>query len=181
MSEHAMPERALVVTFEEERSLVDAVRELRRRGYSIVDVHSPYAIHSLEEAAGFDGTRLGWVCAGAGFSGAALMLLFQWWTSAIDWAVNVGGKPYNSLPAFIPAVFEIGVLFAGLTTVAAFFLRSRLYPGRRAVLPATGVTNDRFAIVLEETDGSFDSAAVRQLCDGFGATGSLELVDGRTV
>ncbi len=90
------------------------------------------------------------------------------WTSAQDWPINVGGKPLNSLPAFVPVTFEVMVLFAGLSTVAAFLVGRRLLPGRKARVPFVGVTDDRFALIIEESDASFDLARVRHLLERHG-------------
>ena len=159
-----MSNRYLIASFDDETHVLEASRELRERGFSIADAFLPYPIHGLETAAGFGPTRLGWVCAIGGFIGATSMLFFQWWTSAVDWTLNVGGKPFNSLPAFIPAVFEIGVLFAALGTVLAFFIVSRLYPGKEPDLPTIEVTNDRFVLLLEQKDAQFDRSEVEEIC-----------------
>lgn len=155
-----MSERQMLLTFDREETLVAAVRDLRQSGFAIADIHTPYAIHGLEQAAGFGPSRLGWVCAIGGFLAAGSMLLFQSWTSAVDWAINVGGKPFNSIPAFIPATFEVGVLAGGLGTVLAFLIRSRLYPGKEPELPDEGVTDDRFVVIVDENDASFDRAVL---------------------
>ena len=87
------------------------------------------------------------------------MLLFQFWTTAVSWPINVGGKPWNSLPAFVPVTFELMVLCAGVSTVVAFVWRSGLRPGRRSPLANLRVTDDRFAIVLRDADGADRGAA----------------------
>jgi hypothetical protein len=88
---------------------------------------------------------------------------FQFWTSAFDWPVNVGGKPANSTLAFLPVTFEITVLVGGLATVLAFFLRTRLRPGAKARLLEQGITNDRFVIVLEKGRPDFEEAKARRI------------------
>jgi hypothetical protein len=113
-----------------------------------------------------------------GLSGAAFKVWFEYWTSAVDWPVNVGGKPWDSLPAFVPITFEVMVLFAGLSTVFAFFLVSRLYPGKRAVITDKGTTDDRFALVLEECDAAFDPNEVRSLLESYGAIEVTERAEG---
>jgi mono/diheme cytochrome c family protein len=85
-----------------------------------------------------------------GLGGAAFALFFQLWASAVSWPINVGGRPWNSLPAFVPIAFESAVLFAGLGTVFAFLWLSRLWPGRKTAGLADGVTNDSFVIRDEE-------------------------------
>lgn len=159
--------RVFLATFGREEDVLGAVRALRGEGHAIADVHAPYAVHGLERAAGLPPSRLGWVCAVAGFLGAGSILWFQHWVSAIAWPLNVGGKPFSSVPAFIPVVFEVGVLLAGLSTVAAFLVRSRLHPGKKPFRQAAGVTDDRFLVVVEEPDASFEPAKVRDLCVRF--------------
>ena len=141
----------LIAYFDDEHRLLDGARAARRAGLEIRDAFVPYAVHGLDEAMGQPRSRLPWVCFLAGITGGALALSFEWWTSASSWALNVGGKPYASIPAFIPVTFELTVLSAALTSAGAFFVRSRLFPGKKAAtLPR--VTNDRFALVLERDD-----------------------------
>jgi hypothetical protein len=172
-----MSRRMLMSVFDREEDAVAAVRTLKQHGYAPDAIHAPWASHALLEAAGLPHSRLGWVCAAAGFLAAGLTLLFEIWTSASSWPLNVGGKPFNSLPAFVPPMFEAGVLFAGLATVAAFFVRSRLYPGKRAAVPWSGVTDSAFVLLLEEKDAAFDPAAVRALCRSCGAVAVEERIE----
>ncbi len=149
-----MISRFIVGIFQEEGAIVHAVRTLRKQGLPIYDTYTPYAVHDLEGAMGIKKTRLPWVTFIAGLIGCAVALFVQYWTSAIDWPVIVGGKPGNSLPAFIPVAFELTVLFGGLATVAAFFWIDRLLWGRKPRLQIPGVTDDVFALVLDNSDGS---------------------------
>ncbi len=139
----------LIGVFDREQDVLAAVRHLHREGLAIADVQTPYAVHGLDEAAGLRRSRLGWVCAIAGLSAAVAMLVFQTWTSAAAWPINVGGKPFASTPAFVPVMFEVGVLAGGLSTVLALLLVSRLYPGKKPRLSHPGVTDDRFVVVIE--------------------------------
>ncbi|MCC6293667.1 MAG: DUF3341 domain-containing protein [Bryobacterales bacterium] len=165
-----MTRRVMVGIFDDEKDLLQVTRAVRSRGLRILDVYAPYAVHGLDQAMGLPPSRLPWVCFALGLTGAALKVWFEYWTTAVDWPVNVGGKPWDSLPAFIPITFEVMVLFAGLSTVFAFFLVSRLYPGRKAVIANKGTTNDRFALVIEEADAAFDPPQVQRLLESFGAT-----------
>lgn len=158
-----MSRRLFIGVFDNEEDMLRAVRASRERGHAIVDVHTPYAVHGLDEAMGLAPSRLPWIVFGIGLAAAALKVWFEYWTTAVDWPVNVGGKPFNSLPAFIPVTFEVMVLFAGLTAVFGFFTICKLFPGRHAVLPVAGITDDRFAVVLEQSDSTFDARAMEQL------------------
>jgi len=162
-----MSRRIFVSVYEREEDILGVAKAARARGLTIVDIYSPYAVHGLEQAAGFRPSRLPWVCFLLGLTGAVLKVWFEFWTSAQSWPINVGGKPWNSLPAFIPVTFEVMVLFAGLSTVLALFIASRLWPGKQASLPCLGITDDRFALLLEETDATFDPGEVRELCERF--------------
>jgi hypothetical protein len=157
-----MNRRVLIGIFDTEDDIIDVTDAARRRGLKIVDVFAPYAVHGLDRAMGLQRSKLPWVCFLLGLFGATFKVWFEYWTTAQDWPINVGGKPWNSLPAFVPITFEVMVLFAGLSTVLAFFGMSRLWPGRKAAVIDPRITNDRFALVLEENDAAFDVPAVER-------------------
>ena len=133
--------------------LLAATTAVREAGYRIIDAYTPFAVHGLDRAMGLRPSRLTWVCFFCGMVGCAFMTWFQYWTSAVDWPINVGGKPWNSWPAFVPVAFEGAILFAGLGVVAALFIRSGLRPGKSTKLAAEGVTDDRFVLVIEGSQG----------------------------
>ena len=147
-----MSARQLLSIFPGEETVFGAIRELRETGYVIEEVYAPYAVHGLDRAAGLRRSRIGLVTVAAAAIGSIAFYLFQDWVSAINWPLNIGGKPYSSAPAWIPVVFETGVLAAGPTTVLAPFVRSGLYPGKKARLVDPRVTDDRFAVVLDIPD-----------------------------
>ena len=157
-----MNRRVLIGIFDTEDAILDVTGAARRRGFKIVDVFAPYAVHGLDKAMGLQRSKLPWVCFLLGLFGASFKVWFEYWTTASNWPINVGGKPWNSLPAFVPITFEVMVLFAGISTVLAFFGMSRLWPGRKPVLLDPRVTNDRFALVIEENDAAFDVDEVAQ-------------------
>lgn len=164
-----MSRRVFMTVHETEDDLFGIVKAVRRRGLKIVDIYTPYPVHGLDRAGGFPSSRLPWVCFLLGLLGAALKVWFEFWTTAQDWPINVGGKPWNSLPAFIPVTFEVMVLFAGVGTVIALFISVPLFPGKRAVMPFTRTTDDRFALLIEEEDATFDPEKIRKLCEQYNA------------
>ena len=157
---------SLVAVFEREDDLLHAAAAARKEGLRIVDAFTPHAIHGLDRVMGFRPSRLTWVCFVLGLLGAGSILLFQYWASAVSWPINVGGKPWNSLPAFIPVTFEVMVFCAGVGTVVAFIWSSGLRPGRRSALSDLRVTDDRFALAIGETAG-VDRAFVEKLLSQF--------------
>ena len=151
-----MSRRLFLAVFDREEDVLGATQSSREHGFKIADVYAPYAVHGMDKAMALPPSRLPWVCFALWVIGATFKVWFEYWTTASDWPVNVGGKPWNSLPAFVPITFEVMVLFAGISTVLAFLVMNRLFPGRRASVLDPRVTNDRFALVLEENNAAFD-------------------------
>jgi hypothetical protein len=158
-----------VATFRDPDDLLQAVRALREHSFRIYDVYGPYPVHDLDHAIGLRRTRLPLVTLVAGTAALLFAICFQFYTSVLDWPLNVGGKPDNSTLAFVPICFELTVLIGGLSTFAALLFRARLFPGKREFLPAEGLTNDRFAIVVRRRDTHFDQAKASQLMEARGA------------
>ena len=143
-----MSARYIHGVFTTEDDLLAVTREARDKGFGIVDTYTPFPVHGLDKAMGLAPSRLTWICFLGGATGTLLALYFQFWTSETSWPLNVGGKPFNSLPAFVPIAFEITILLAGLGVVAALFARCGLWPGRRSRQPSIAVTDDRFVLLL---------------------------------
>jgi hypothetical protein len=167
-----MIERTFIASFASEDDILAATYTAREQGFRIVDVFTPYAVHGLDQAMGLRPSRLPWVCFACGLIGVIFAMSSQFWAMTQSWPMNVGGKPWNSLPAYVPITFEVMVLLAGFGVVFAFFFRCRLYPGKRAELPSPNVTDNRFVLVLDNTGTNLDAAAVRQL---FGELNALHV------
>jgi hypothetical protein len=134
--------------FENADAVLAATEKVKNANYRYFDVFTPYPIHGLEHAQGLKRSPIPYVTFIAGLTGFLCAFLFEYWTSAVDWPINVGGKPYNSWPAFVPIMFELTVLFAGLCTVGAMFAFNGLPNIRRKAFDPS-LTNNRFAIVIE--------------------------------
>ncbi|MFO0932528.1 MAG: DUF3341 domain-containing protein [Planctomycetota bacterium] len=155
-----MSRRVLVVAFDDEHRLLAALRHARAARQDVLDVHAPYPVHGLPELLGERPSRLPWACLAGGLVGLTLGWALQVWTSAHDWPLNVGGKPVNSTPAFVPVAFELTILLAGLGVVAAFFLVER---GRTPVPRASfrgRATDDLFVVSIGARDATFDGEAL---------------------
>jgi Protein of unknown function (DUF3341) len=158
--------KILVATFPQVDDLLRAVKKARSQMFRVYDVFAPFPVHGLDEAMGIRRTRLPKITLIAAMCGLATALTLQFYTNVLDWPLNVGGKPDNSLLAFVPISFELSVLFGGLGTVAALLLRARLYPGKQVWLPDPGVTDDVFALVLRKpADDESNDKAVALLKD----------------
>jgi hypothetical protein len=95
--------------------------------------------------------------------GLAAALFFEHWSSAVDWAIDVGGKPPSSLAAFLPVAINVMILIAAQAVVSALFGFHRLGPGRRARPPVPGVTDDRYALALDVAVPRFVPLQARRL------------------
>src|SRR5437764_126689 len=137
----SVPRTFLVATFSDANSLLQGVMEVRKHNFSIYDVYSPYPVHGLDEAMALKRTRLPWVTLLVGFCALTAALTFQFYTSVLDWPLNVGGKPDNSTLAWVPICFEFTVLLGGLSIFFALLFRSRMYRGTKERLSVAVGTN----------------------------------------
>lgn len=143
------PQLAGVVGFfDDSNALIEATKKVRTANYQSFDTFTPYPVHGLEHAQGLKRSPLPYVTFGAGLTGFMLAFSLQYWTSAVAWPINVGGKPFNSWPAFVPVMFELTVLLAGLSTVAGMFLLNGL-PNTKRKSFDPGITRDKFAVMVE--------------------------------
>lgn len=165
----------LIVTLKEEADLLEAVRRVRERAIPVIDVYTPYPVHGLSQALGMPPSRLPLVAFGAGLFGAAFILSFQFWTSNTNWPLTVGGKPFNSLPAFIPATFEMMVLFAGYGAAIALFAVCGLAFGRRPKRNFPRATDDRFILLLEQNSAAAATPHLLALLEGLDVETEEEL------
>jgi Protein of unknown function (DUF3341) len=150
-------------SFAQEDDLIGAVRTVQDRGWEVVDVYGPYAVHGLEQALNWPRSRLPVACFFGGALGVGLATWFQYWATAWDWPLNVGGRPWNSLPAFVPVIFESMVLLAGFSLLFAWLFRCQLYPGKKAEVPRARVTDDQFLVVFRVPSSANGTGLVQQL------------------
>ncbi|MBI2339618.1 MAG: DUF3341 domain-containing protein [Deltaproteobacteria bacterium] len=155
-------EKGLLAIFDHPDGLLSAVKKVRHLGVKKLDAFTPYAVHGLEQAVGLKRSWIPYATLGLGLTGWCLGFLFQAWTSAVDWPLNVGGKPLISWPAFIPITFESMVLIGGVLTTLILFAACRLPNMSRAALDPR-LTDDRFGLFVDETDPCFDEAILRRL------------------
>jgi hypothetical protein len=134
--------------FDNPDHLLHAMKSVREARYENFDAFSPYPIHGMDAAQGIKRSPIPYITFIAGLTGGCCGFLLEYWTSAVDWPLIIGGKPFNSWPAFIPVTFELTILFAGLATAGSMILFNSL-PNHRRKAFDPGLTRDRFAIVIE--------------------------------
>src|SRR3981081_2253839 len=104
----------IVGSFGDEEVLFPAIKKVRKTGYRIHDVFTPFPIHGLDKALGLRDTSLHIAGFFYGITGTATALCFISWALTTDWPLNFGGKPFFALPAWIPITFELTVLFSSV-------------------------------------------------------------------
>ncbi len=152
----------VIAVFKTDKELIKAAKTAREKhNYKHYDAFTPYAVHGLDDAMGIKRSWLPWVTFLAGLTGTCTALALEIWTSAVDWPINVGGKPLVSLPAFIPITFELTVLFGGLATVGALFVVCGL-PNLGAKILHPKITDDRFVLYVPSSEKNFNENEVFQ-------------------
>ena len=149
LKENDAPQLAGVLGFfDDPESLIEAASKTRDSTWKNFDCFTPFAVHGLEHAQGLERSKIPYVTAVFGFTGTALAFLWQYSASKTWWPHIIGGKPFNSIPAFVPVIFEMSVLFGGIATFFAMLAFNRLPNfSKRAFDPS--LTNNRFAIIIE--------------------------------
>lgn len=159
----------VVGCFEEEETLFEAVRQVRRSGYRLHDVYTPFPIHGLDKAMGLRETSLHTAGFIYGITGTTVALSFMTWVFTRDWPLNIGGKPHFALPAWIPIMFELTVLFAAVGMVLTFCYLCQLAPFVRKHHFHPRATDDKFVMVIEPTARQSEDE-VSVFMEGLGAT-----------
>ena len=166
--------------FDNVDAVLSAATRVRDAGFRIWDVHSPFPIHGIDEAMGIRPTLLPWLVAIGGLAGLLGGLLMQWWMNAKNYAYFVSGKPLFSLPAFIPVIFECTIAGAAFTAVFGMLILNRLPMLYNPVFKSERfrrVTNDRFFLVINAADPSFDEQKTMDLLSSLNPSAIERLED----
>jgi len=150
-----------------------AAEVVTNEGFKKFDVNTPYPVHGLSSRMKLKPSTLGYFALALGLSGAAIALLFMYWTMSIDYPMIIGGKPFFALPAFIPVTFEVTVLLASVGTVLVMLFFFFRLPNNSHPLHDTEymkkVSVDKFGVSIEAKDPIFDAEKVKQLFASLGA------------
>jgi len=158
--------------FNNPSDLVAAARRTYEAGYRRINGYSPYPIEELSEAIGFTRTSLPLIVLIGGILGGLGGFFMQYWMEVVDYPLNVGGKPYNSWPAFIPITFECTVLVAAFAAVLGMLVLNKLPQPYHPVFNAPNfalATRDRFFLVIEANDPRFSHDETTQFLNTVGA------------
>ncbi|HUL12544.1 MAG TPA: DUF3341 domain-containing protein [Methylococcaceae bacterium] len=155
----------LMAEFETPEQLLEAVRRVRAAGYRRIDAYAPFAVEGLAEALDFREPRLPFIILLCGALSGMAAFLFQYYIAAIEFPLNVGGRPHNSWPTFTLIAFEFTVLGAALAAFAGMLAFNRLPLPYHPVFNAGNfgqASQDRFFLCVEASDPLFETQATRQ-------------------
>lgn len=138
--------------YDDDDKLLHAVKDLKTNKITIEEVFTPFPVHGLDHILDLKPTRIAIAAFLYGCIGLTFGLLMINYIMIVDWPQNIGGKPsfslLENLPAFVPVIFELTVFFAGHLMVITFYLRSRLWPFKKAENPIPETTDDKFLIQI---------------------------------
>ena len=173
-----LPIYGLMAEFDSPEALLKAGRRAFAEGFRRMDAYSPFPVDGLAEAIGFHRTRVPLIVLIGGLLGCIGGFYLQYWVAVIDYPINIGGRPLNSWPSFIPVTFELTILLAAL---AAFFGVLAL---NRLPMPYHPVFNverfelasrNRFFLCIEAADNKFELERTRRFLDEIGSLGTYEV------
>jgi hypothetical protein len=168
----------LMAEFDNPTALVNATTRARLAGYRAMDAYSPIPIEELNDALGLKRTRLPRLVLLGGILGGLAGFSLEYWASTIAYPMNIGGRPFNSWPHFVPVMFETTVLGAALSCFVGMWALNKLPQPYHPVfnVPAFDrASSDRFFLCIEATDARFDQNDTRAFLESLRPVGVSEV------
>ena len=152
-----MSKTNIIGVYDDPDVLVSAIKKVKGEGIKIKNVFSPFPIHEVFEVLGLK-TRIPYMTFLYGVLGVAVTYAFLYWTSVISYPLKFGGKPLNSL-SFIIILFVMTINIATFMTFMTFFIRQKLWPGKKVVMIEPAATDDKFVIMVEKEEDMSEADA----------------------
>ncbi|UFN49990.1 DUF3341 domain-containing protein [Roseomonas sp. OT10] len=156
----------LVAEFTAPGPMLEALREARAAGWTHLDAYAPYPVPEAAELLGVRGHPIGWIALANGVLGFAATYAIQFWLSAVDYPINVGGRPLHAWPAFLVTALTIGILWAAVATLVGMLVLNRLPRLHHPIFGVPGFERagqDRFLLCLFAEDPLFRGDAAERL------------------
>lgn len=168
----------VLAEFREPEQLLAAAQAAYQAGYRRMEAYSPYAVEGVAEAIGFSETKVPLIVLLGGIIGGLTAYFMQWYSAAIDYPLNVGGRPPHSWPAFVPITFELTILFAAIAGLIGMLWLNGLPKPYHPVFNAPEfllASQTRFFLCIEANDHIFQSEEVRVFLNSLGAEQVVEV------
>ncbi|MDZ7289038.1 MAG: DUF3341 domain-containing protein [candidate division KSB1 bacterium] len=168
----------LMAEFETAEELVAAARRAHAEGYREMDAYSPFPIEGLAEAMHVPRNPLPRIVLLGGIIGCLVGFLMQYYAAVIDYPLNVGGRPFNSWPSFIPITFEVTILIAAFSAVLGMFALNGLPMPHHPVFNVPRfeqASQDRFFLCIETQDPKFDPTTTKHFLEELHPFGVYEV------
>ena len=168
-----MASKVIQALYNDDDVLVHAVKKVRAEHHHIEEVYTPFPVHGLDKAMGLADTRIAITSFMYGCLGLTVAIVMMNYIMIEDWPQDIGGKPsfsyLENMPAFVPIMFEMTVFFAAHLMVITFYLRSRMWPFKKAENPDKRTTDDHFLMEIGVHDNE------KELTDLLWETGAVEI------
>ena len=159
--------------YNDDEVVLDAIKKVKAANHHIEEVFCPFPVHGLDKAMGLAPTRIAITSFMYGITGLGIAIWLTYYTMIADWPQDIGGKPSFSwaenMPAFVPIMFELTVFFAAHLMVITFYMRSRIWPFKKAENPDPRTTDDHFLMEIELHDNEEELTALLK------ETGAVEI------
>jgi hypothetical protein len=173
-----MASKVIHAIYTDDDILMNAVKAVRGEHYHIEEVYTPFPVHGLDKAMGLADTRIAICSFMYGLVGLAVAITMMNFIMITDWPQDIGGKPsfsyIENMPAFVPIMFEMTVFFAAHLMVITFYMRSKLWPFKKAENPDVRTTDDHFLMAIDT--GNHDVEKVAKFLTDTGAI-EISLID----
>ena len=150
--------------YNDDEVVLDAVKKVKAANHHIEEVFCPFPVHGLDKAMGLAPTRIAITSFMYGITGLGIAIWLTYYTMIADWPQDIGGKPSFSwgenMPAFVPIMFEMTVFFAAHLMVITFYMRSRIWPFKKAENPDPRTTDDHFLMEIPVHDNEKELKAL---------------------
>jgi hypothetical protein len=170
----------LMAEFEEHEELLEAARRAYSEGYRRMDAYSPFPVEGLSEALGLEQSSIPLFTLAGGIIGGLGAYFMEWISMAKLYPINVGGRPMNSWPNFIPVTFELTVLIASVSAFVGVFVLCRLPQPHHPVFNVPEferASNDRFFLCLDADDPKFDLGETRKFLESLKSCKVTEVLE----
>lgn len=167
------PSKVIHAIYTDDDVLMSAVKKVRAERHHIEEIYTPFPVHGLDKAMGLAPTRIAIASFIYGCIGLTVAIVMMNFIMIKDWPQDIGGKPsfsyLENMPAFVPVMFEMTVFFAAHLMVITFYLRSRMWPFKKAENPDKRTTDDHFLMEIAISDNENELTELLQ------STGAVEI------